>query len=52
MNGDVVHPRCCGLDVHKDSIAACIRWIDDNGKVGKESREFGTTTEELRVFAN
>jgi hypothetical protein len=21
---DVLHPRCCGLDVHKSSISACI----------------------------
>jgi hypothetical protein len=20
---DVLHPRCCGLDVHKSSISAC-----------------------------
>ena len=21
---DVLHPRCCGLDVHKSSISVCI----------------------------
>lgn len=52
MDGDVVHSRCCGVDVHKDSIAACVRWIDDTGKVGKESRKFGTTTQEINAFAN
>jgi len=51
MNGDVVHPRCCGVDVHKDSIAACVRWTDDQGTVGKESRKFGTTTQEITEFA-
>lgn len=44
---DIVHRRCCGLDVHKDSIAACIRWADDNGEIYKETRVFGTTTQEL-----
>ena len=29
MNGDIVHPGCCGVDVHKDSIARVARWIDD-----------------------
>ena len=52
MNGDVVHSRCCGVDVHKDSIAACMRWIDDNGNVAKESRKFGTTTQEINAFAD
>ena len=27
---DIVHRRCCGLDVHKDSIAACVRWADEH----------------------
>ena len=22
---DIVHQRCAGLDIHKDSIAACVR---------------------------
>src|SRR5579864_2544533 len=50
MNGDIIHPRCCGVDVHKDSIAACMRWIDEQGNVSKESRRFGTTTQEILVF--
>jgi transposase len=52
MNGDIVHPRCCGVDVHKDSIAACVRRMDDKGNVGKESRKFGTTTQEINAFAD
>jgi len=52
MNGDIVHSRCCGVDVHKDSIAACVRWIDDKGNVSKESRTFGTTTQEINAFAD
>jgi len=39
---EVIYERCCGLDVHKDSIAACIL-------VGrkKEIRTFGTVTDDL-----
>jgi len=24
----IVHPICCGLDVHKESISACVLYID------------------------
>lgn len=48
---DFVYHRCCGLDVHKDTIAACVRWIEDGGESRKESRVFGTTTQELQELA-
>ncbi len=48
---DMVYRRCCGLDVHKDTIAACVRWIEDGGESRKESRVFGTTTRELGNLA-
>ena len=43
---EVQPPRCCGLDVHKDSVVACVRLVCD-GKVTTEVRRFGTTTAEL-----
>lgn len=43
---DVVHTRCAGLDVHKETVVACIRLVVD-GKVKREVRTFGTTTSEL-----
>jgi transposase len=49
---DIVHRRCCGLDVHKDQIAACVRWAEDNGEIEQETRVFGTTTEQLRNLGN
>ena len=39
---EVVYERCCGLDIHKASITACV--ITD-GK--KEIRKFGTMTDDL-----
>ena len=40
--------RCCaGLDVHKETVAACVRRVDTTGRVAKEVRTFGTTTGEL-----
>ena len=44
---EVVYRRCCGIDVHKKSIVAC---LNNGGK--QEIREFGTTTSEIRVLAN
>ena len=43
---EVLHPRCCGLDVHKDTVVACLRIVFD-GKVITEVRTFQTTTAEL-----
>src|SRR3981081_1541837 len=38
----VVHERCCGLDVHKKTVVACVLTPD-----GREVRTFGTMTREL-----
>ena len=39
----VEHPVCCGIDVYKDTLTACLRRVDANGQVSKEGREFATT---------
>jgi transposase len=43
---EVLHPRCCGLDVHKDTVVACLRLVSD-GKVTTQVRTFQTTTAKL-----
>jgi len=43
----VLHARCCGLDVHKKSITACVITPE-----GKEIRTFGAMTEEIIDLAN
>ena len=43
---EVIYTRCCGLDVHKETVAACLRVVMD-GKVVKEVRTFATTTADL-----
>jgi transposase len=48
---EVVHPRCCGLDVHKKSISACVM-IREQGKVEKLERRFGTFTSQLEELAD
>src|SRR3954468_24406762 len=40
---DVLHPRCAGLDVHKDSVVAAVR-LSEPGGVRCEVRRFDTTT--------
>ena len=42
----VLYPRCCALDVHKLTVVACLRIVEDN-KVTTEVRTFGTTTASL-----
>ena len=47
---DLLHPRCAGLDVHKQSVVACVRIVQDN-EVHRIVRTFGTTTERLCELA-
>lgn len=42
---EVMYPRCAGLDVHKDSVVACVRCVSKPKH--HEVRTFGTTTKEL-----
>lgn len=44
---EVVYRCCCGIDVHKKVIAAC---LVNGGE--QELREFGTTTSEIKTLAN
>lgn len=44
---EVVHKRCAGLDVHKDTVAACAAVADEAGGARKDIRIFGTTTRAL-----
>jgi transposase len=39
--------RCAGLDVHKDTVVACVRTPGPKGERQVELRELGTTTGEL-----
>ena len=44
----VVHEVCCGLDVHKKSVTACVLWASGRRR---ETRAFGTFTRELLELA-
>lgn len=49
---EVLYACCCGLDVHKKSITACVLWAEPKGKVRKEKRRFLTFTRELLALAD
>jgi transposase len=46
-----VHRNCCGLDVHKKIIAACLIREDGEGNI-TEKRLFGSMTRELHELAH
>jgi len=48
---EVLHPHCAGLDVHKDTVVACVRHMV-NGSVEREVRTFKTTTKELLALSD
>ena len=48
---EVLYPHCAGLDVHKESVVACVRHMVD-GKVATTVKRFKTTTQELMTLSN
>ena len=46
---EVIHRRCSGLDVHKETVVACVRLVLD-GKITREVRSFETTTSGLLLL--
>jgi hypothetical protein len=49
---EVIYPCCCGLDVHKKSITACVLWAEAKGKSRKQKKRFGTFTHDLLQLAD
>lgn len=48
----IVYPRCCGLDVHKKTVVACLIVQEAAGRVTKETRTFGAMTEDLLALSD
>jgi len=48
---EVIYPRCAGLDVHKQTVVACVR-IAGDGPPLQEVRTFTTTTSGLLALAD
>lgn len=48
---DVLYPCCCGIDIHKASVVACIR--DARGRAVRETTQtFGTTTPDVLALGD
>ncbi|MFN8472522.1 MAG: IS110 family transposase [Anaerolineae bacterium] len=47
----VEYERCCGIDVHKQSVVACVIVPGDAGQVVKETHTFSTMTSDLTALA-
>ncbi len=43
----VLHPRCCGLDVHKKTVVACVLRTEADGTLTRDLRTFTTMTADL-----
>jgi transposase len=46
---EILHPRCAGLDVHKDTVVAAVRCVSEPRH--HEVRRFATTTTGLLALA-
>ena len=46
----ILNPRCCGLDVHKSSLTACIL-INESDRKERHVRRFGTMTGDVNELA-
>jgi transposase len=47
---EVLYPHCAGLDVHKNTVVACVRHTVD-GTIKREVRTFKTITKELLALS-
>jgi transposase len=49
---DVVYERCCGLDIHKQLVVACLLTPGPGAAPAKDVRRFGTMTADLLALAD
>jgi len=49
---EIVYERCCGLDVHKRTVVACLLVSGPAGPPTKELRTFGTMTADLLALSD
>lgn len=48
----IEYERCCGLDVHKKTVVACLLVSDGKGGRQKQTRTFSTMTTEILALAD
>lgn len=49
---EVVHPICCGLDIHKAALQACLVTSDAAGRARKQLRQFTTMTADILALGD
>jgi transposase len=49
---EIVYPTCCGIDVHKNFLVACIAKTNERGHTDHLTRRFSTNTGDLRKLAD
>jgi transposase len=49
---DILYTHCCGLDVHKRTVVACLITPGPAGQPVKQVRTFGTMTDELLALGD
>jgi len=49
---EIVYPTCCGIDVHKNFLVACIAKTDERGHTNHLMRRCSTNTGDLRKLAD
>jgi len=49
---EVLYTRCCGLDVHKKTVVACVLCTQEDGTVERHVRTFGTMTADLCALSD
>jgi len=48
---DIVYPICCGMDVHKNFLVACIATTDERSHTSHQIKRFSTFAGDLRKLA-
>lgn len=47
-----IFPCCAGLDVHKESVEACVRRMEPTGQLHQQTRHWGTMTRDLLMMSD
>jgi transposase len=47
-----IYTCCAGLDIHKESVEACVRRIEADGSLHQDTRHWGTMTRHLEAMAD
>ena len=48
----IVHPNCCGIDVHKKFVVATVGITNKSGVTEYQTKQFSTFTEDLQLLLN